>query len=327
MSPSLSPSSPWYETPYIYVKNYFQNWLSTGVPTGPVGNVINDVIPSDGDSDFFARRSLGAFNFNDKDGNAFISGMPPLGVNPAGFGQPGAFQSFYGADFALAPEKFFPLGGNIPIQVFQSVGLTGATAPSTGPLITMTFPGGTTAFVGYTSVLFQGVKRRKGVADRDPGYKFYEKPFTYTLPFTLDWTYLTAPFTSFKVASNKSFYIQVLDYDFELWAIETDADFNNTSGGFNPLNGYAMILYDANSYKLMRDFVHYRFLSYEGGFNGVGVPPGNTATWYPNCYPVPTVVYPKGSVIQIDIQSLMDSNTAAYGATTIRLRGVRRMPC
>src|SRR6185437_5346666 len=149
----MSPTqNQWYETPYIYAKNYFQNYTSLTVPTGPTGEIFQDVITSDGDSDFFARRSLGAFNFQDNAGNYFLTGGAPVGVSPAVYGLVGAFRSFAGADFALAPEKLFELGANIPIQIFRSNGLLGAVAPSQNPFILMTFPGVTSAFVGYTPI-------------------------------------------------------------------------------------------------------------------------------------------------------------------------------
>lgn len=308
MSPRLVEK--FYETPYIYAKNYFQNYTSAVGPAATNGT-LNDVITSDGDSDFFARRVYGVYNFYDNNQALFVSSQ---GQN-VGFVQ----------DFPLAPEKLYPLGASIPIQLL----IAGGAYPN--PIL-LTYPGGTTAFVGVTPTLFQGVKRWKGKPNTNPNYKFYEKQYTYCYNagqgFALNWTYLIAPYTSFIVAPSRSFYMPILDYDFELWAIEVSGDYNNQS--IPNFNGYMMKLYDANGYALMKDFIHYRQLSYNSGYNGTkGTPagPGENLQYQPNCFPVPPVVYPRGSNLQFDILSLLDTNTEAPGTQYINFRGVRRIPC
>jgi len=309
MSPSIA--SKYYETPYVYAKNYFQNYTSLVPPSAPNG-VLNDVIQSDGDSDFFARRAAGAlYNFQDMNQAYFISAQ---GGNPQGFVQ----------DVPLAPEKLYPLGCSIPIQLLIQFGAYPAQ-------LTLQFPGVTTAYVGVAPVLFQGAKRWKGAPNNKPNYKYYEKEFNYPVPFTQDWTYLLSPnYTQFNVAPYRTFYQTVNDYDFELWAIEVNADFDNNT--LSTYSGYMLRLYDANGYVLMKDFVHYRNLSYVSGFSGThGTPagPGLTNQFIPNCFPCPPVVFPVGSIIKFDVLSLLD--TQATSGTSIsqvvNFRGVRRIPC
>lgn len=316
MSPSIA--SKFYETPYIYNKNYFQYFTDAIGPTTPNG-VTNDQLRSDGDSDFFARRFFGGLiNFNDAAGRAFFSAAGNQasiqGLND------GNFVGFL-ADAPLAPEKLYPLGTSIPIQYL----VQNNTLPSSNFL---TFPDVTTTFVNVFSPGFQGVKRWVGQPNRNPNYKFYEKPFTYVVSFNQNWTYLVGPnYTQFNVADPRFFSQSVLDYDFELWAIEVGADYYNaTNAGYQ---GYMMKLYDSTGKALMRDFVHYRKLSYNGGYaGGAGAPQaGNYIQFTPNCFPVPPVVYPAGSTIDYEILSLLDTGGGGGGAQYIHFRGVRRIPC
>lgn len=310
MSPSINPTAPFYETPFIYSKTYFQPSTTLVPLTGPTDS-FNDVIKSDGDSDFFARQANNLYNFNDQNGQTFITSSPTGIQIPA---------SAIGFNMPLAPEKLYVLGADIPIQMQR---VNGAIIPTVAFL---SYPAANTANVNVACPSFQGVKRYRGVPNSDPGYKYREKSFTYVINFNQNWTYLLAPFTTLQVASNQTFVKNVLDFDFELQGLEFSADFTNTHAGYN---GYMIKLYDANGYALMKDFVHYRNLSLNGGYTGgqtVGVP-GDTQPWTPNCFPCPPVIYTKGSLIKIDVLSLLDTGSGGGGNQTIHFRGVRRIPC
>lgn len=303
MSSQADSSAATFETPFIYSKAYFQAY--TNPPSNVTGD-FNDVIKSDGDSDFFARRAVNVVNFNNQNGDAFISlatGASLLAQAP-------------GFDYPLAPEKWYMRGADIPIQLSLTNGVIG---PSVALL---SFTGGVR--VNVACPVFQGVKRWLGVGNFTPGYNFCEKLFTYVVTFDQNWTYLVAPFTALQASAPVSLYKTVSDFDFELQALEFNADFDNTVFGYN---GYMIKLYDANGYALMKDWVHYRQLSYNGGYDGaqtVGVP-GHTLPYYPNCFPVPPVMYPRGSIVRIDVISLLDS-AGGGGTQYINLRGVRRVP-
>jgi hypothetical protein len=306
--------SQFYETPYIYVKTIIQAYLASSPPTGPTGE-YNDVVKSDGDSDFFARRAVNMLNFTDMNSQAFITG---LGNSALG--------SYYGLDAPLAPEKLYTLGADIPFQLQQTNGLINTSVAF------LTFPGGTNTLVNVASPMFQGVKRRNGAPDNKPNYRYKEENYSYVLKFNQDWTYLIAPYTTLVPNGPRTFVKTVLNWDFELQAIEFSADFDNNNSGQTTYNGYMVKLYDANSYALMKDWVHYRYLSYNGGYTGAvsAATPGNTQPWHPNAYPCPPVLYPKGSNITIDILSLLDTNTTGGGSSipqTIHFRGVNRIPC
>ena len=310
-TPTIPPIAPgFYETPYIYVKNYSQAYVSTSPITGSTG-LFDDVIASDGDSDFFARRMYGAQNFNDENGQAFITGVGTvIPIDPPSGGIIN--------DFPLAPEKYYRRGASIPIQLTVQSGLYGNNTYG------LYYPGAPNALVNFTQVLFQGVKRFVGTPDATPSYKFYEKAFTYVLPININWTYLKSPYTTLQLNNNQTFYKSINDFDFELWGLEV-----GVNPGASGNNGFMMILYDTNGNKLMKDFVHYRQLALNGEFasnNATGVY-GNTLAWNPNCFPVPPVVYQKGSSIRVDILSLGDTNVGTPGNVTINFRGVRRIPC
>ena len=304
-------AAQFYETPFIYAKTFQQSYLDSAPITGLTGDYPY-AIKSDGDSDFFARRMLNVYNFNDMNGLSFMSA---IGNQTA--------VTLPGLDYPLAPEKLYTLGADIPVLLAQNSGLF---LPGVAFL---TFPlGGDNARVAIASTMAQGVKRRNGRPNNIPNYTYYEKPFTYVLQFTQNWFYLKTPYASLIANDPRSFYIAVNDYDFELQAIEFSADYNNTTE--NSYNGYMCKLYDANGYALMSDWVHYRYLSYNGGYSGGGSAPGNTEPWFPNCFPVPPVLYTKGSNIKFDVLSLLDTVTGGGGNSItqyVNFRGVRRLPC
>jgi len=304
-------AAQYHEWPYIYSKLYQQRYLQSAPITGSTGELL-DVIKSDGDSDFFARRALNLYNFADMNGQIFITALG---------GQ--ALGSLPGLDYPLAPEKLYTLGADIPIMLAQTNGLI---VPSVAFL---TFPlgGGNSAHANIACPMFQGVKRRNGAPDNRPSYTYYEKPYTTILQFTQDWTYFSNA-AALQVAAPRTFVKVVDSFDFELQAIEFSSDFYNTDQ--SAFNGFLFRLYDANGTALMKDFCHYRHVSYNGGYTGGGSPPGNTQPWYPNCFPVPPVLYPKGSNIQMDVISLLDTNTGGGGSSItqyVNFRGVRRLPC
>lgn len=320
-TPIQSIASPvvaanYYETPFIYAKNIVQLSTSASPITGPTG-AYNDVVRSQGDSDFFARRALACLNFLDMNQQAFISG---IGNQTLG--------SFIGLDMPLAPEKLYTLGSDIPFQLQQNHGQI------TNNVAFMTFPGGTTAFAQIACPMFFGVKRRNGAPDNKPNYRFSEADYSYVLNFTQNWTYLQAPFTNLVVAAPRTFIKTVLNYDFELQALEFSAFFNNANSGQESYNGYMIKLYDANGIALMSDYVPITYLSRNGGFSGssarpVGTP-GSNLPWWPNAFPCPPVLYPKGSNIQMDVISLLDTSGTGGGssiAQTVHFSGVNRIPC
>ena len=306
----MTPQQYHRETPYIYVKNYWQYYTSSVGPTQANG-ILNDIIQSDGDSDFFARMAWLSYNFQDNFQASFISAPSPF-VAPLPTYQ-----------WALAPEKFYPKGGGIPIQLLVSSNLF------QGPGSQQTYSGGTTVYVNLVSVAFQGVKRWKGAPDSTPQYRYREKEFNYPTSFQQNWTYLQSPYTSFIVAPYQTYVQKVNDFDFELWGIECSSDYWNNASTNYP--GYMIRLYDANGIALMKDFVHFRYLSYLTGFDGSGNVPGGEMKYAPNCFPVPPVLYPVGSQIKYDILSLLDTSAAAPGPNSgtqyINFRGVRRIPC
>ena len=141
-SPVLDPTAAFYETPFIYVKNYIQAYTSSAPITGPTG-LLNDVIQSQGDSDFLARQTIGCENFQNAAGQYFLSGVTANDQF-----------STLACNTPIAPEKLYPLGTSIPIQMGQGGGIIGGA-----PGAFLEFAGTPTAYVNIAAAVFQGVKR------------------------------------------------------------------------------------------------------------------------------------------------------------------------
>src|SRR5581483_5719187 len=169
--------SQYYEKPFIYVKNYFNSY--TGAPAG-VSATFGDAIRSQGDSDFFARAARNMFNFNDMNGQTFITGPGQNSLASIYI----STSSGIPIDYPLAPEKLYTRGADIPIRMAYATGLVKPTIAS------LSFPGAPTANVNVASAMMQGVKRFRGVPATQPNYSYSEQGYRYTLSFDQNWTYL-----------------------------------------------------------------------------------------------------------------------------------------
>lgn len=307
----------YYDVPYIYAKSYFLPNTSPlitpgGVPPIALLNTLNDAIPSDNDSDFILRKvgttiaATAGFAFNFLDALSYRYFTPvPLGNNPIGANRIGF------DPFAIVPEKLFPAGSAIQYVI-----------PGGAQINELLEFGGITPFIAYFQVIFQGVKRFAGIPDRRPNYTYSERCWTYVFPFNLNWFFLIAPFASYTADNVRTFYIPVKDYDFELMQI--GIDFPGTS-----LFGFQVRLFDANTRALSNDYIDAASAISAVGTQSGGAPPAAQQS-QPNCFPVPSIIYPIGSVIRIDVRSLASSNVGqgnTGGGVTLFLKGVQRIPC
>lgn len=151
---------------------------------------------------------------------------------------------------------------------------------------------------------FQGVKRIYRAPNTTPNYPYQERSFTYELPFSLAQAY---PWTT-------SLYVPVLNYDFEFQALFYSVGYGNVPFVPSGTIGFQARIYDAGRFAMMSDYVDIETLTISGGIGPTG------------CFPTPPVIYPRGSQIQIDIQSTaLAADVPA--SVTLNLVGVNRVPC
>lgn len=307
----------YFDTPYFYAKNYINNLVwAAGHPPVPLN--VNDVVQSDGDTEFHMRR----YQMNTGSGGVvqyqlynaaqqqFTSLPQGFSVNVPG---PANISRNPIIDTPMVPPYIYPRGCGIPhaffVQDMLSLGLA------------MAFPdvdGVHTDLVHILPIVYQGVKRWWGKPDYSSDYKYYYKPWTYVFTFDLNWLYLNPPFNgSFNVAPPHTFYIEIPNFDFELMRVE--ASWNPDHEASPAGSGYMAQIYDANGIALMNTFVQLPDTISSIGSN-IGFGPST------NNWPNPPVVYPKGGQIRIDILSLADSS-GGTGPTTINFKGVQRIPC
>ena len=161
-----------------------------------------------------------------------------------------------------------------------------------------------------SQIAFQGVRRVRHLAPKEPTYKYKPKHFVYTLPVTIDVLGLTAGQPTAPI----TVYQNISDYDFDLYALMF-----SYAGALGPLSlesFYTKIwLYDAVKHQLSNLPVLDLF------YNGA---PGSK---YQNGAIVPTLFYPQESQIRFDIFSLI-ANAAILPVTmTIHMIGRQRYPC
>lgn len=162
-------------------------------------------------------------------------------------------------------------------------------------------------FVSYIG--FQGVKRvRKadfGWTRYETPYPYWERPYQYTLDFTLN-------FFDNAGDAPRQFNVEISDGDFELQAIAINPLSTPGNLGADP---FRVTLYDPSGYNALSTLpVSPRWLNWK-----------QTGEWR-SAFPTPTMVYPVQSRIKIEIDSLTDTVVPAP-TYQILYQGVERVPC
>ncbi len=153
----------------------------------------------------------------------------------------------------------------------------------------------------------QGVKRIMRPPVRTPNYPYQERSFTYQQ---------IVPASLGVYPAIQRYIVKVLNYDFELQAIDYWSGYGTSSTTNMPK--MQIKIYDSGEHAMMSDYVDMRVLQTGNSpqYRGVG------------CFPTPPVVYPQGSRIIIDVRSLATTQTNnTVGQQTINLVGVNRTPC
>jgi hypothetical protein len=195
-------------------------------------------------------------------------------------------------DFVTVPELLYPGGDGILFDlntVNKSVNSSGAS---------------------LAQIVFQGVRRFKGYR-RPPSYPYWEDEFKYEFDAAIDATW--------NVGDQRTFGINIYDYDFELLEI-LECIINPIGGGAPCAPGgvnqafkiqlYDQVLETVFSAPVVDDLIVSNSVSYLG------------------VCPVPGIVYRIGQRIKFDLVNLL-SVTPGQCSIQVQLtfHGVRRRPC
>jgi len=201
-------------------------------------------------------------------------------------------------DQVVVPEHIYPPDSQIKLDL-------DVVARGNWPYVV---PG---SIPNYWSQLgFQGVRRFYGQQAVESTYQYYTKPYTVTFDFTITWAGRMAP--AYQIVDvPRQYTTQVENYDFELHRIT--ATITKAGAGLTVVDAAMKLrLYDAWGKAMMSDPVLDIFLTENG-------PDWNS------CFPCPTVLYPAGSEIKFDVQSLL-IDTEVPAPVTIEFHGVQRFP-
>ena len=195
--------------------------------------------------------------------------------------------------WTVVPEKMYPMQSQIRVDL-QNVALA------------VNADGNNNAYAGFV-----GAKRvprgQWGWAEYESAYDYYEAPFAYNLPFTLD-------YFADQGAAARQFNVEISNADFELQAIAISR--TDTPGSEALVDDpFRMTLYDPSGYNaLSTGPISPRWVNWlQGGLWG-------------SSYPCPTMVYPIQSRMKVAINSLIN---VAGGAQDFEITfvGVERRPC
>ena len=170
--------------------------------------------------------------------------------------------------------------------------------------------------IPYSSIAFFGVKRfnaTQGYRTQATPYQYRERPQRYEYSLLIDWPH----FASGTAANPPHRFIQQMDnYDFELLRISIG---QKRSAGTLLTQDFALTLSDPSMHQLSN-------LPLPQGYFNAGKPTPSTQPPYQGCFPVPSIVYPAGSAITIDVTSLL-CGTQIPQTYDVSFEGIWRLPC
>ena len=278
--------------PFAYV--FQPSSLTTG------NNYLDIQVALQGDSDFILRRITGVTSVVDTSANGgrwnyknpsrqYANGNPTTGIV--------AFKNW-----PVVPEKLFKYNEAIWIDLYDvnvSTNICGGTP----------IPWGCIAFFGV-----KRFARGQGYPLQTTTYKYKEMPQRYELSLTISQPAFAAGTTSPNPPQR---IVQVMDnYDFELLRIQVG---QQGSTGTLLTQDFAVTLYDRNMHQTSNNPLPQGFIN--AGQSSPSAKPPYQALW-----PVPSLVYPAGSSITLDITSLL-CTPALPQTYDISLEGIWRLPC
>lgn len=320
------PPAGYFDKPYIYVSNYEQPVAAVPGTDPRAGlDFPNIQVPLKGDSEFILRK---IWHYCPSAATRFLPYTPQ--------GNQIASAPLAPTNMAIAPEMRFPPGGACAFDVVAWSSNDIPCGPNGEP------------HIFHTQFLFQGVRRFQGgageVYPRDSGYRYKEVPFTYRYNLPVTWPYLVfeggvVQYNNLiKEPDRTDFAVQIQNYDFELlWCtcILTRSAAVNDQVVEGPNDNFKILLFDPDDRAISSDYIYIdaiNFHTWPGnpGTTGVGV---NTTQ---AGFPVPGILYPRGSYIRFNVRSMLwdtntdgvpDIDTPAVRPFVLYFGGVRRVPC
>lgn len=209
-----------------------------------------------------------------------------------------------GNNYGVAPELLYPGESQIGFDLITVA--RAAIACGADPILAA-------ARIG-----FQGVRRRRALASFAVGhfesaYRYYEIPFSYSFPLSVDWFhYVVAPNTE----SVRSFGLLISNYDFELQTIRVTRTNGVAAGTVPTTEEFSAAFYDASGYNRL-----------SSGMLPLSWWNQRRAANFNSVFPVPSMVYPVGTEIRFDIQSNICNTDPDFPRTyQIDFQGVARKP-
>lgn len=276
-----------YDLPFIYVSD------ADGATDG--ASYLNVPVDLINNSDFLLRRICGVNNvvnpngtgkFRFRDANRQDVIQTPISMPN---------------DYPLVPEFVYPPTAQISYDILNVLRARNV----------YTLPGPENF---YSQIAFQGVRRFYGTPTPESNYRYYERPYTIRMNFTVDQAGRTAASGYVDQSAFQQFSVLVDNWDFVMQSMVILID--TTGGRSAPVlsqNKLKLVLYTHQEQAMMSAPVVDEYLS-SGGLQ------------FNSWFPVPTMLYPANSVIRVDVQSLLIDNE--YPAdVTILFNGLWRFPC
>lgn len=206
------------------------------------------------------------------------------------------------AEFIIAPESVFEPGDALHFDFTD-------------------FPVDPQTPANQKVIVFQGVHSSNVQVNPSPVRKgnWLERPYQYILNVSMSNVADSVAYFS----QTQNYQIEIRDYDFELRRIlivdtaKTDDAISNGTVGYSMGGLFAYILQNANSQALSNGPIPDWAL-------------GANCNFFANCFPVPAIIYPLGSLIRLQAFNIWQQLSAA-GTNSVSQQvifdGVQRFPC
>lgn len=293
-----------YRTPEGKIDFPFCYVFDASAITDGLAQLQNNSVQLQGGSEFVLRsirgvnlcvdtpQNGGKFTFRNPSG-AYANGNPSTGI-------------IVGNNWPVLPEKVYPSeNGAIFFDLYQT--LRNFTVCGQGN-------------IWNSFIAFCGVKRLPNVSGYPNGvtaYRYRPKKYTYELDLTINWNHFDA---GGNIAPPRRFTVDMDRYDFELMRVSISlTTAGSQATGALTTNDFQVMAYDANMHQLSN-------LPLNQFFINSGRPTPATAPTYQPAL-APTIVYPFGSTITIDVTSMLCNAVASPQTYNIAFEGVWRLPC
>jgi hypothetical protein len=290
------------EEPYVTPAGYSDFpfcYIYNGNSLVDATNYMDIQVQLQGDADFILRHIAGVPNLLDTVANGGRWNYKNSGRTYANGNASGGIVA--APNWPVVPEKQYKYSESMWLDLYQVLRAVNAC-------------GGTPIHTGFIG--FFGVKRFQTQQIQNSAvtpYKYKEFPYRYEYALTIDWPH-------FAVGTMQSplhrFQQDIHNCDFEL--LRMSVSLPGATGALTTQD-FALTLYDPFRHALSSAPV-------PQGYWNAGKPTPSTQGAYQGCFPVPSMVYPVGSSIVFDVQSLLCS-TSIPQTYNLSFEGIWRMPC